>query len=58
MLFLFLLKETGMLGYRPAETPVDSVIKLGTVEGRALVDKGRYQRLVGKHIYSRIQEKT
>lgn len=48
---LDLLKETGMLGCKPAETPMDHTIKLGRKEGSVPVDKGRYQRLVGKLIY-------
>ncbi|KAE8668064.1 putative ion channel POLLUX-like 2-like isoform X2 [Hibiscus syriacus] len=48
---LDLLKETGMLGCKPADTPMDSTTKLGTKENCAPVDKGRYQRLVGKLIY-------
>ena len=48
---LDLLNETGMLGCRPAETPMDTTVKLGEKDGSAPVDKGRYQRLVGKLIY-------
>ncbi|KAI9162582.1 hypothetical protein LWI28_028704 [Acer negundo] len=48
---LDLLRETKMLECKPAETPMDHTIKLGTIEGSAPVDKGRYQRLVGKLIY-------
>lgn len=48
---LDLLAETGMLGCKPAETPMDSTIKLGVNPDSAPVDKGRYQRLVGKLIY-------
>ena len=33
------------------ETPMDRITKLGTLERSAPVDKGRYQRLVGKLIY-------
>ncbi|XP_024026593.1 uncharacterized protein LOC112093079 [Morus notabilis] len=48
---LELLRETGMLGCKPAETPLDSSTKLGAKEGSTPVEKGRYQRLVGKLIY-------
>jgi hypothetical protein len=48
---LDLLKETGMLGCKPAETLMDSTKKIGAVQDRTLVDKGRYQRLVGRLIY-------
>ena len=43
---LDLLKETRMLGCKPTNTPMNYTTKLGS----ALVDKGRYQRLVGKLI--------
>ena len=48
---LDLLKETGMLWCKPASTPMDSKRKLGHEEEGVPVDKGRYQRLVGKLIY-------
>ncbi|RVW59858.1 Retrovirus-related Pol polyprotein from transposon RE1 [Vitis vinifera] len=48
---LDLLNETGMLGCKPAETPMDTTVKLEESDGSAPVDKGRYQRLVGKLIY-------
>ncbi|RVW73200.1 Retrovirus-related Pol polyprotein from transposon RE1 [Vitis vinifera] len=46
-----LLNETGMLGCKPAKTPMDTTVKLEESDGSAPVDKGRYQRLVGKLIY-------
>ena len=48
---LDLLNETRMLGCKPAETPMDSTVKLEESDGSPPVDKGRYQRLVGKPIY-------
>ena len=45
-----LLKESGMIGCKPASTTVDPNVKLNSDDGE-LVDKGRYQRLVGKLIY-------
>ena len=48
---LNLLNETGMLGCKPAETPMDSTVKLEESDGSPPVDKGRYQRLMGKIIY-------
>ncbi|RVW56491.1 Retrovirus-related Pol polyprotein from transposon TNT 1-94 [Vitis vinifera] len=48
---LDLLNETGMLGCKPVETPMDTTVKLEESDGSAPVDKGRYQRLVGKLIY-------
>ena len=48
---LDLLKEIGMLGCKLADTPMDSNSKLGRNTDSAPVDKGRYQRLVGKLNY-------
>ncbi|KAK0577899.1 hypothetical protein LWI29_001989 [Acer saccharum] len=48
---LDLLKETGMLGCKPADTPMESSYKISFKEDSPLVDTGRYQRLVGKLIY-------
>ncbi|RVW33700.1 O-fucosyltransferase 1 [Vitis vinifera] len=48
---LDLLKETGMLGCKPADTPMDSTKKIETEKDSAPVDRGRYQRLVGYLIY-------
>ena len=48
---LDLLKETGMLGCKLVDTPMDPYNKIGTRKDASLVDKGQYQRLVGKLIY-------
>lgn len=48
---LDLLKETGMLGCKPVDTPMDANAKLEAWDGCPLADKGRYQRLVGKLKY-------
>ena len=48
---LDLLNETWMLGCKPAETHMDTTVKLEESDGSAPVDKGKYQRLVGKLIY-------
>ncbi|RVW63107.1 Retrovirus-related Pol polyprotein from transposon TNT 1-94 [Vitis vinifera] len=48
---LNLLKETGMLGCKPIDTPMDSQKKLGIEKESTPVDRGRYQRLVGRLIY-------
>ena len=48
---LDLLKKTGMLVCKLADTPMNYTTKLGIVKRSALVDKGRYQRLVEKLIY-------
>ena len=46
-----LLKETGMLGCKPTDTPMGSNYKIGLKEDSPPVDTRRYQRLVGKLIY-------
>ncbi|XP_074335810.1 retrovirus-related Pol polyprotein from transposon RE1 isoform X1 [Apium graveolens] len=46
---LDLLKETGMTGCKPIDTPMDPNTKLQATG--ISVDKGRYQRLVGKLLY-------
>lgn len=48
---LDLLKETGMLGCKPASTPMDSNKKIDSEIDKTPVDRGRYQRLVGRLIY-------
>ena len=47
---LDLLKETGMIGCKPCDTPIEPGQKLDISEEEG-VDKGQYQRLVGKLIY-------
>ena len=46
---LDLLAETGMLGCKPSDTPIE--VGKRTENSGKLVDKERYQRLVGKLIY-------
>lgn len=46
-----LLVETGLVGCKPATTPIMMNHGLQTGEGQAGVDQGQYQRLVGKLIY-------
>lgn len=48
---LDLLQETGMLGCKPSDTPIDPLHKLGDQPEDTLVYRGRYQRLVGRLIY-------
>ena len=48
---LDLLKETGMMGCRPANTPIDPNQKLRSEGKGDPVDTTRYQRLVGRLIY-------
>ena len=46
-----LLKETGKLGCKPTETPIEPNHRLGEAHEDVAVDKGTYQRLVGRLIY-------
>ena len=46
-----LLLETGLLGSKPVETPIEQNHKLFQCSNSANIDRGRYQRLVGKLIY-------
>lgn len=48
---LDLLKETGLLGCKAAETPVEANIKLKPAEPEDVINKEQYQRLVGRLIY-------
>ncbi|KAB2632654.1 polyprotein (retrotrasposon protein) [Pyrus ussuriensis x Pyrus communis] len=48
---LDLLKEIGMLGCKPVDTPIVEKHHLGIYPDQVPVDKGRYQRLVGRLIY-------
>ncbi|KAA0037211.1 reverse transcriptase [Cucumis melo var. makuwa] len=46
---LDLLTETRMLGYHPANTPIESDCKLGNSYDQVPVDKEQYQNLGGSH---------
>ena len=46
-----LLIEIGMLGCCSADTPIEFNGKLGNPGDKVLVDREKYQRLVGKLIY-------
>ena len=46
-----LLKESKMNHCKPSAVPIDPNIKLGLCEEESPVDKGQFQRLVGKLIY-------
>lgn len=48
---LDLLTKTGMLGSRTIDTPIKPNHKLGDVPKDATMDKGSYQRIVGRLIY-------
>ncbi|RVW77933.1 Retrovirus-related Pol polyprotein from transposon RE1 [Vitis vinifera] len=48
---LDLLQETGMLGCKPVDTPMDPIGKIDRDNDSYPTDKDRYQRLVGKLIF-------
>ena len=48
---LDLLKETGMSGCRPIDTPIDPNQKLGDDKVGVMLNTIRYQKLVGKLSY-------
>ena len=48
---LDLLSETGLLGCKPVDTPVEPKQKLQPVKSEEVVNKEQYQRLVGRLIY-------
>jgi transposase InsO family protein len=48
---LDLLQDIGMLGCRPASTPMDPNLKLSIESGDLLLNPSMYQRLVGRLIY-------
>ena len=48
---LDLLQETSMLACQLADTPVEEGLKLCVETNQVPVDKGRYQRLVGRLMY-------
>ena len=48
---LDILEETGMLDYKPVDTPMDPNVKLVPGQEEPLRDPGRYRQLVGKLNY-------
>ncbi|RVW13083.1 Retrovirus-related Pol polyprotein from transposon RE1 [Vitis vinifera] len=44
-------KETGMSGCQPVNTPIEEGMKLCVEPNQVSIDKGRYQRLVGRLMY-------
>jgi len=47
------LKETGFLGCKPANIPMEVNVNLWYDDSNTLDDPGRYRRLIGKLIYLR-----
>ena len=48
---LDILKETGMIGCKPAKTPMEQQLKLSKGDGELLKDAGQFRRLIGKLMY-------
>ncbi|KAH9649138.1 hypothetical protein KPL70_025878 [Citrus sinensis] len=48
---LDLLKETGLLGCKAVETPMEDNLKLSPAKAEDVIDREKFQRLVGKLIY-------
>ncbi|XP_021722723.1 uncharacterized protein LOC110690198 [Chenopodium quinoa] len=46
-----IISETGLLGAKPADFPMEQNHKLALAEGRVLEDVEKYRRLVGRLIY-------
>ncbi|RVW58266.1 Retrovirus-related Pol polyprotein from transposon RE2 [Vitis vinifera] len=44
-------KETGMLRCQPTDTPIEEGLKLCVEPNQVSIDKGKYQRLVGRLMY-------
>ena len=53
---LDILTDTGMLDYKPVDTPMDSNVKLVPSQGELLRDPRKYRRLVGKLNYLTITQ--
>ncbi|XP_059639648.1 uncharacterized mitochondrial protein AtMg00810-like [Cornus florida] len=47
----YVLNETGLLGCKAVDTPIEVNLKLEATEPVNMVDRERYQRLVGRLIY-------
>ena len=48
---LDLLEETGLLGCKPIETPMEPNLRLQPASVDKVVNRDQYQRLVGRLIY-------
>ena len=48
---LDLLEETGLLGCKPVETPMEPNLRLQPTSVDKVVNRDQYQRLVGRLIY-------
>ncbi|XP_057965265.1 multicopper oxidase LPR1 homolog 1-like [Malania oleifera] len=48
---LDILKETGMMGCKPVNSPMEQQLKLSKDSGDLLTDSNKYRRLIGKLMY-------
>ena len=48
---LEVLKEAGMVGCKPAKTPMEQQLKLSKGDGELLKELGQFRRLIGKLMY-------
>nr|XP_023919909.1 uncharacterized protein LOC112031451 [Quercus suber] len=48
---LDILKEAGMIGCKPARTPMEQQLKLSKGDGELLKDAGQFRRLIGNLMY-------
>lgn len=48
---LYFPNETGMKGYKAANTPIESNLKLWPIKTEEVRDKEQYQRLVEAHLF-------
>jgi hypothetical protein len=48
---LDLLKDSGLLGSKPASTPLDPAVKIHNVDSKPYADISQYRRLIGKLLY-------
>lgn len=48
---LDLLKEIGLLGCKVADTPIEANLKLSPAEAEDVIEREKFQRLIGRLIY-------
>lgn len=51
---LDLLGETGLLGCKASDTPIEANLKLNPAKPEDVIEKKKFQRLVGRLIYYHI----